>query len=85
MLSKQIVATGILVGLMSMTACSGDEQGSTAVNAGLDAESVAPADTAPRGVIPQRQLQALDDAAAVEDVLQQAEEERRRLMEEAGI
>ncbi|MDC0598806.1 hypothetical protein OAP18_03095 [Gammaproteobacteria bacterium] len=39
----------------------------------------------PTGVIPQGQLQALERANELGDVLQQSDEERRRQMEENGL
>lgn len=47
-----------------------------------DDDSVA---SEPTGVIPLSQLDALESASAISDLLQQAEEEKRKQMEEQGI
>ena len=66
-----------------VAACS--ESSTPAEPAAVQAETAATRTDTPQGVIPQGQLDAMAKAADVSNVLEQAEQERRKQMEAQGL
>lgn len=81
----KILQYGFVSASLTLAACSG----STAPGDPAAPETVtatnAQTTTAPQGVIPQSQLDAMAKAADVGSVLEQAEQERRKKMEAQGL
>lgn len=79
-MNKIITLLVLLAGALS--ACSDNVEDNTeAVSTSIEASEETQAESSRGGVIPQSQLQALEGAAAVSDVLEQAEEARRRQLQ----
>ncbi len=76
---------GPVLACLLFVGCSGEAvpegSGAAETTPGVAAQTSAE----PQGVIPQSQLDAMAKAAAVGDVLEQAEQERRKKMEAQGL
>ncbi|MES2625511.1 MAG: hypothetical protein V4628_09540 [Pseudomonadota bacterium] len=79
----RLLSAGFLVAAFLLTACS---ESSAPTETSAQTEAAAPAQAnIPQGVIPQAQLDAMAKAGNVSNVLEQAEQERRKQMEAQGL
>jgi len=75
----------LLVAGFSIAACSESTAPTESTSPNGTVATPAQTSTSPQGVIPQAQLDALAKAAEVSNVLEQAEQERRKQMEAQGL
>ena len=79
----KISLCAFLLAAFCVAACS--ESSTPAEPAAVQSETAATQANTPQGVIPQGQLDAMAKAADVSNVLEQAEQERRKQMEAQGL
>ena len=79
----RLLSAGFLVATVFLAACS---ESSVPAETSVQTEAAAPAQVnTSQGVIPQAQLDAMAKAGDVSNVLEQAEQERRKQMEAQGL